>query len=387
MLAHAQEKSASETENMTKLSLEAIRAFEERHSESQNHPVSSFQLTCRGNQSTRAPQKERIIDFETTKSIPDFQPTVAVQLAAITQLAAHLIRSRSDSYRVRRDSTTKHGWLYVPQIDWEFHFCALELWCSNRALPKVLVRKNVLNPATSALVDIATKVSSLPLKPVHASREEFNTLSDQQIRRNLIAARMREWHAAPTNATQVKAWLQKHQQAKREFLDTWCEAAQKRDSFLIRADLRYSIPTRELRGFGSPAHDIVRRDVSNFLTAMQADETLCNCLCTTQPYADFHSGWQIPVVALFSRLGVEEAYAIHQIQLHWESAAGVTGRSLEFTFRSLDGLYRFIPAELAMLDNIELHLIRAASYLYDTCAIADTGIDTVSLHPILAKRK
>lgn len=361
-----------------RLPIEALCAFEERHAESQNRPSTNSKLIYRNDPSARTPHKERTTDFEAAQPIQNFKPTLAVQLAAITLLATHLARSKSSSYRVRRDSKTKCGSLYVPQIDWEFHFDALELWCANRALPRVLERQNVLHPATSTLVDIAIKVLGNPLKPVHVSYEEFNTLTDQQLRRNLIAARMREWYAAPTNIARVKAWFQKHQAAKHHFLKKWCEAAQKRQSFLLRADLHYSTPSRVLQRFGPPSHDIVRRDVSNFLAAMQADTSLCDCICIAQPYADFYGGWQIPVAALFSRMEVDEAYAMRQVQKHWEVAAGVTGHSVESSLRSLDGLYRFIPAELAMLDNVENHLVRAATFLYDTGLIADTGIETVS---------
>lgn len=365
---------------MTKYSFDAVmRAFEERYSISQNkrQPEIKTNIARWGRpQSIRTQQ--RAIDFEIAAPIPEnMHPSLPVQLVAITQLALHLCKRKTPPYRVRRDQIGSNGF-YVPRIDWEFHFDTLRMVASKRApLSYVLLRTNVLHPATLALIDIGNKIYTHDLQPSYLSFEERQALNPEQGQRNLIAKKMYEWNALLGNSRAIKDWSAKHEASITAFLNEWTNHANKRDCFLLRADLIYSSSPRYAQKFEARPHSTVRRDVAAFLKSVQRDPYFTDANWLLEPYADLSDEWQLPLIALIPGSEKNLTQTCMHVQKHWELAADVTGKSMESNFLHMDGEYRFIAHEHLMLDNLEQHLLRAATYFFGTRLIADTSIDNV----------
>ena len=140
----------------------AYRAFEERHSASLNRgfqPEEKIPYLRR----PLAPQLERAADFSCVEPIGESQPTDAVAILLLTQLARNLIRSRTNPYRVRRErnqSAKNSDCYFVPRIDFELHWSVLSLWYRrHRELPAVLRKGEALHPATLALIQTMASAS------------------------------------------------------------------------------------------------------------------------------------------------------------------------------------------------------------------------------------
>lgn len=373
---------------MTKYSFDAaMRAFEERYSIWQNERAQETLITIDPwGRKRPIRSQQRAIDFEIAAPIPEgMHPSLPVQLVALTQLALHLCKCRTPPYRVRREQTGSNplsACFYVPHINWEFHFDTLRLLTSERRpLPSVLQRADVLHPATRALIDIGLKIYTRKLMPSNLTYEERQALDPEQCQRNLIAHSMHEWNTLPASSRAIKDWTAKHMESEKAFLIEWTTKAKKRECFLLRADLIYSSPTRKALNFGSPSHTTVRRDVAALLESVRSDPNFTDATWMLDPYADLSGQWQLPLIALIPGPDKNLPSARMRVQKHWESVTGVTGKSLESAFLSMDSEYRFIADKHAMFDNLDQHLLRAATYLVGTRLIADTSIDTVSTAP------
>ncbi len=376
---------------MTKYSFDAaMRAFEERYSIWQNEREQETQISITPWGRKQAIRfQQRATDFEIAAPIPEgMHPSLPVQLVALTQLALHLCKRRTPPYRVRREQTGSNpqaACFYVPKIDWEFHFDTLRLLTSERRpRPSMLQRANVLHPATRALIDISIKVYARELMHLNLTYEERQVLDPEQYQHNLIAKKMHEWDALPENSRAIKDWTAKHRTCEKAFLIEWTTEAKKRECFLLRSDLIYSSPAPKAHNFGPPSHITVRRDVAALLKSVRSDPDFIDATWMLDPYADLSGQWQLPLIALIPGPDKNLPSARMRVQKHWESVTGVTGKSLQSTFLSMDGEYRFIADEHAMFDDLDQHLLRAATYLFGTRLIADTSIDTVSTAPPIA---
>jgi len=376
-----------------RLSREAIWAFEERHALTQNQRPDAIEIGA----FSQPPIQERGSAFKKAEPIASWQrsqgngftdpeprkvaiPSPAVQLAVIVELALHLTRCKTGPYRVRREQLSSSvDRTYAPRSQWEFAFDVLDLWHSNRyQWPSVLAREAVLHPAGRALIKIAAKVFENNLLPKAISREEYDTLTDQQLQRNLIAQRLKEWFTLPPNANLVKLWHAKHNDSKKEFLESWGTQLQQGNWQVVRADLLYPKVPHVISGFGPLPHLTVREHVQRFTAIVLNDSQLSACKCLVAPYADFWSGWQLPMVAL---VPIHETPTLNEqarMLEHWRSATNDPGANMLSYFLQMKGDYRFISAEQNMYDSADAHLVRAATYFFDTCLIADTRIETVS---------
>lgn len=88
------------------LSREGMSAFQERFSDAQNQSVVSSHGVFITTKSEADISNEQLTSFKKTAFPENFQqqPTRAVLLLAITELALHICRSKQPLYRVRFDS-------------------------------------------------------------------------------------------------------------------------------------------------------------------------------------------------------------------------------------------------------------------------------------------
>lgn len=370
---------------MTRYSLDvAMRAFEERYSTAQNQLKQDTRTDITSWRLNRAFRPmPRATDFQSAVPIPEgMHPSLPVQIVATTQLALHLCKCKASPYRVRREqpgSNPMHANLYVPRIDWEFHFDALRLLTTEcSTFPSVLQRANTLHPATRALISISTDIHERDLMPPFPSYEERQVLDPEQSQRNLLAKRMSDWYALPDNERASKDWTTKHSTFEKDFLNEWTAKAKKHECFLLRVDLIYSASTREVNNFGPPSHSRVRRDVAAFLETVRSDPNFTGATWKLSPYADLCGQWQLPLIGLIRGSDRSRPMVHHHLQKIWEFVADVKGKSLECNLLFFKGEYRFICHDQAMFDSLDQQILNAATYLFGTRMIADTDIDTVS---------
>ncbi|MBN9576310.1 hypothetical protein [Alicycliphilus denitrificans] len=359
------------------ISPSAVQAFEERFATSQNSPDSN-----EGRLASIKREEERSNMFVKTEPITDILPTPAAQLAAIVELANHLARSRTSPYRVRRQlqrSSSHFERHYVPSIDSEFAFCALELWCIDQQRSAVLTRDGVMHPAAKALIDFAERVLTNGLLPKYLSREEHNTLSESQQRRNLVAEYMRDWYASPDNKHRVKLWNEKYRQAKEKFLTDWSALARLSDACFLRADLTYSPASKGFAGANRMRSREIRLHVARFITAVRANPLFAAGKCLVHPYVDLYGGWHLPLLACAPEPQTGLGHQLQQALLkQWRSATEQDHASAVWQPFSMECTYRFISDEQRAFDNPQQHLGRAAAYFFESRVLADTHIDVIS---------
>lgn len=358
----------------------AARAFEERYSISQNAiNQEDLQRSILRHNEVKISYYERATEFASAAEIPyGKQPTTPALLVAATQLAIHLCKCRTAPYRVRQERTNSN--LYVPHIEWEFHFHALKLLQATWPhMDPIVKRANVLHPATNELLAISSNVYKHDLLPKNQGFEERNALNAEQSQRNLIAQKLKTWYEIQNNKLAVKNWAIKHQVAKKGFMTEWTTVANSQECFLLRADLRYSSLPSVIEKFGAPSHNTVRKNVAEFLDVANKFPEFAGAKWLIAPYVDLSGNWQLPLVALIPKLDSYRFVVQREVQEIWTSVAKIRGKSLESQMCHLqDGEYRFIPNDQAMLDGIDHQLSHAATYLFDTSVIMDTGINTVS---------
>ena len=361
----------------------AIQAFEERHSH-----------TLTGSATAEAWNWSDLVCTEHSSFYPkaspidryQLHPAPAAQLASICTLALHLCRGRSSPYKPtlkRNELHADRACFWVPQSPWEFAFGCLDLWI-NDPTPKlrILTEEGVLHPAARTMIQYAYKAFSKPVVYVGLSREELDELSDRQIRRNELAKWMRAWQASTQHKTAVKAWTQKHEAAKRAFLEHWSAPSRCPHHMLIRVDLKYplgdgmlsswkSIPDYIVRGHA----ELLRNELSESLSSWNDGQA---CLAHVEPYVLLDGGWLIHVVLKVPHAINASMANICRLQDLWQrTAQGYVGNP-GCTWGGRRNRYRFISQEHMMLAPYETQLADAASYLFDTRLFADTSLNAAA---------
>ena len=355
-------------------------AFEERYSDSQNEPLGEEIFRSFGQEKTR---KERAGYFERSESIGSVQPTRAVLLVAITELAIYLCRSKSRIYvaqLVQRSKKEYKATRYVSRIDWEFHFDALDLWREERLRKhEVVARENVLHPAVVALFECAASVARIDIaRCARVTREEYENLDDGQIRRNLTAQSLREWYALPSSKERVQNWSTKIASERKKFLVEWEGDILAEDCILVRADLHHaSCSTSWSHNFGQVSRADVIEHVRELEKLLRADNRFCLVRCLIDPYLDLNGNWHVPVALLVRRSTLSIPVINLCVLDSWTVAVKPYGGSQSSLPNSLDMEYRFIAPEQRSLDGIRSHLVRLATYIFDTRLIADTRLETL----------
>ena len=360
----------------------AYRAFEERHSASLNpgfQPGEKIPWLYRPG----ASQLERAADFSCVEPILEKEPTDAVEILLITQLARHLIKSRTSPFRVRRDRAQSAKALdsyFVPRIDYELHWSALSVWHRRYPeLPAVLRQGQALHPATLALIDTRASAARWEDKPLTYSREEYDFLSDEQLVCNAIAERMRAWAAQPANKMRTKAWETRLDIDQEDFLARFTPTAESSPHQLLRFDLFYAGQSGPDRGFGTIPADVVKNDVDRLREALERSPSFRGQIVEFYPYADFSVRWVIPGVILLPASAASPWTLLEEVKACWKKIAEPRGGWLQASYTAMKGEFRYVTDEQRMLDPIWLQLSRAAAYLFDTRLILDSSMDAMIL--------
>ena len=355
-----------------------FRAFEERHSPSFNSGSRPPYRQTFYARALPSQQRERAADYCLTEHITEPEPSDAVQLVLNMDLALHLIRCRTPSYRVRRDvarSAKARDSNYVPLIDYELHFSALSLWLKRYPeLPAIFRQGHALHPALLALIEIATAVAKLQGKPLANSREEYEYLSDDQLLYNLIGERMRSWAANPANATRIKVWEKRLDKDKQDFLERWTPADGSLPHQLLRFDLSYDGQTGSHQGFGGVPADVVKKHVTSLRETLASSPNFSGLLVEFFPYADLTVMWMIPGLILVPASGVSALTLLTEIKSLWQKITGLGNGGLQDNYTTMHGAYRYVSDEQRMLDPLWLQLSRAVTYLFDTRLIFDSSL-------------
>ncbi len=359
-----------------------MSAFQERFSDAQNQSVVSSHGVFITTKSEADISNEQLTSFKKTAFPENFQqqPTRAVLLLAITELALHICRSKQPLYRVRFDSRGTDSLMdrhYAPRIDWEFHLGALDQWCSKKfQQPKVLSRENILHPAAKELIEIAQKVYDHNLKPRNVSFEEYHALSEEQLQRNLIAEKMRQWYSLPSSKALVKNWASKSVEAKADFILNWENEMRNHDCFLFRTDLLFE---KVVLGSWRTSYSSVDKSVKSLEELLWGENRLGLIRSYIDPYIDLDGSWNIPVVLLI-RCGSISMQDIEDFIMRLWNSTIFPHRGRQVSNFICDYCnYRFITREHLMLDNQSIQLLRAAIYIFDTKFIADTSLSSIIL--------
>ena len=364
------------------LSREGMSAFQERFSDAQNQSVVPSHGVFITTEIEADIRNEQLTSFKKTEFPEDFQqqPTRAVLLLAITELALHICRSKQPLYRVRFDSRGADSLMdrhYAPRIDWEFHLGALDQWCSKKfQQPKVLSRENILHPAAKELIEIAQKVYDHNLKPRYPTFEEYHALSEEQLQRNLIAEKMRQWYSLPSSKALVKNWAFKGAVAKADFILDWDNEIKSNDCFIFRTDLLFE---EIIFGSWGDSYSILDKNIKFLEELIWGESRLGLIRSYIDPYIDMDGNWNIPVVLLIRSVSISIQEIENCILKLWNSAIFPhKGRQVSnFICDYCD--YRFITREHLMLDSQSIQLLRAAIYIFDTKFIADTSLGSIIL--------
>ena len=359
----------------------AYRAFEERHCVSVNGGFESAEKSP-FLRKPLAPQLERAADFSCVESIGEQEPTNAVVIVLLTQLARHLIRSRTNPYRVRRDraqSAKDLDGYFVPRIDYELHWSALSVWHRRHpALPAVLRQGQALHPATLALIDTRASAARWGNKPLAHSREEYDWLSEDQLICNAIAERMRAWAAQPANKMRTKAWETRLDIDQEDFLARFTPAAESSPQQLLRFDLFYAGQAGPDQGFGTIPADVVKDDVERLREALERSPSFRGHVVELHPYADFSVRWVIHGVILVPVSVASYWTLLQEIKACWKKIVESRDAWLQASDFRMMSNFRYASDEQLMLDPIWLQLSRAAAYIFDTRLILDSSLEAIT---------
>lgn len=360
---------------------QAFLAFEERHSKLLNKSSQASEIIFY----VRSPplsQLERASDFSRTMPITERQPTDAVLIVLLTDLARHLIRSRTDPYQVRRDRPRSGKALetyFVPSVEYELHFSALSIWQKRyRALPAVLKMGQALHPATLALIETAALVAKSVANLFARSREEYDWLSDDQLAYNAIAARMRLWIAHAANAMQIKAWETRLDTDKRKFIARWTPKSESTPHQILRFDLFYGAQADANRGFGAIPADLVQYHIDRLVKTLESSPSFRGHMAEFYPYADLSMTWIIPGLIRLPASEVSHFGLLHEVKAFWQKIAALRGGQLQASFTTQEGEFRYVTDEQRMLDPLWLQISRAATYLFDTRLILDSSLSAIT---------
>lgn len=357
------------------------RAFEEKHSPSLNlgtwhNPMPSF-----GRQPSQLAH-ERITDYPRTAEFGENRPSPSVLLEAITQLALNRVRSRTNSYRVRRESSRSSKDIdsyYCPRSENELCYSALDTWTNSPySIPLIVRSGKGLHPATQALLEIAAQVCRLERRPTAHSREEYECLDDRQLLRNFVAEGMRAWYSVPSNQLMVKDWGSKHALQKRQFIETWTAKIRSGQFQLLRLDLHYEYRGEPDKVLCSINKDAVKSDIARLRQALETTARFQGSLIGFFPYADLTVTWMIPCVMLVPSSQVLPQILLNDIGALWREISGDHHGRFETTYRTLQGDFRYTSSEQQMLESTEAQLMRAATYLFDTRLILDSSLESLS---------
>lgn len=360
----------------------AFRAFEERHSRSLNRGSSAPEIPLYARQQIK-PKLERATDFLGTEGINDVQPTDAAMLVMLTDLALHLVRARTNPYRVRRESLSKSKGLdhfYVPRIDYEAHFSALRIWLKRYSrFPALLREGSALHPVTRALIEAAQNVAQGRGKLLANSREEYEWLDDMQLECNVIAERMRAWFNYSANATLAKAWEKRLATVKEDFMARGRVAAAAVSPMqLLRFDLLYAGQVGN-QGFGAIGVDVVKSNVALLYKKIQSSPRFSGHLTEFHPYADFTVTWIVHGVVLVPVSATSISSLIEEIRSIWNSVVAPHAGVYQDNYSTLQGDFRYVAEEQRMLDPLWLQLSRAQTYIFDTRLIMDTSLEVIAI--------
>ncbi len=359
----------------------SFRAFEERHSWSLNRSSSTPETFLYARERSIAPL-ERATDFPGAEEIMGAQPTEAAMLVMLTDLALHLVRSRTNPYRVRREPSRMNKSVdrfYVPQIDYEAHFSALRIWLKRYPRFSGILRAgDALHPVTRALIEAAQNVAQGNNKFLAHSSEEYAWLDEEQLECNAIAERMRAWFKYSTNADLAKAWEKRLLTAKENFMTRANAALGNAPMQLLRFDLLYGGQIGARQGFGAIGADVVKKDVALFNEKIQSSPRFAGHLTDLFPYADFTVTWIVHGVVLLPASETDLCSLLEEIRGIWNGVVAPHTGLYRGTYNTLQGDFRYVDDEHRMFDPLWLQLSRAETYLFDTRLILDSSLEAIT---------
>lgn len=149
---------------------------------------------------------------------------------------------------------------------------------------------------------------------------------------------------------------------------------------LVRADLHHaSHSTSWSHNFGQVSRADVIEHVRELEKLLCADNRFSLLRYFIDPYLDLNGNWHVQVALLVRRSTL--ALSIPIINLYildsWTAAVKPYEGSQSSMPNSLDMEYRFIAPEQRSLDGVRSHLVRLATYIFDTRLIADTRLETL----------
>ena len=351
------------------------RAFEERFSQTLN-------LRSQGVFDTVPPAHSFYAEFsglhEPARPLEDLCLAPGAVIASTALLAEHLGNSRSSPYRIRRERSTpssiRHTY-YVPSIDYEMHFDALQQLMGMRRVLKVLERSSVLCPLASVLISAAIAVHKLAAPFKGRSWEECNHLSDLQMQRNLIAERVSKTLSLPLHKAEMLAWNRKHNEDKKRFIEACGQLLARNECQLLRGEFQLS---SKLNVRHKQSAKEIQLTLDKFRETLATRLDLTSCVLHVDPYLDISTNWQLPWSCLVT---IESNGGSHIRNLIYDAWKSTVPQGWTQDSRASDAWsseYRLITDEQVMLDSVELQVVKASIFHFDTLLVADTRLLTLS---------